>query len=145
MQSESVLVEVLDDHDRPCGPGQSGRILLTSLLNYGTPLIRYALGDIVEVGRPCACGRGLPVLERVQGRTKDLIHLPNGGRLHTSFWHILWKFPKIRKFQVVQTSLENIHLKLVAPVRLDESEHRSLVGLMNEKAAQRTPDPHHVS
>jgi len=133
VQSENVFVEVLDDHDRPCGPGQSGRILVTSLLNYGTPLIRYALGDIVEVGRPCACGRSLPVLERIQGRIKDLIHLPNGERLHTSFWHLLWEFPKIRQFQVVQTSLDDIHLKFVAPVHLDESERQKLIEGMNKR------------
>jgi phenylacetate-CoA ligase len=133
VQSENVLVEVLDGQDRPCGPGQSGRILVTSILNYGTPLIRYALGDIVEVGGSCACGRGLPVLKRVRGRTKDLIHLPNGERLQASFWGILWEIPKIRQFQVIQTSLESLHLKLVAPAHLDESERQSLIGMMNER------------
>jgi phenylacetate-CoA ligase len=133
VQSENVLVEVLDDHDRPCGPGQSGRILVTSLLNYGTPLIRYALGDIVEVGRSCACGRGLPVLKQIRGRTKDLIHLPNGERLQVSFWSVLRTVPKIRQFQVVQTSLETLNLKLVARGRLDESERQCLMGVINDR------------
>jgi phenylacetate-CoA ligase len=133
VQSESVMVEVLDDHDRPCGPGQSGRIVVTSLLNYGTPLIRYELGDIVEVGGPCACGRGLPVLKQIRGRTKDLIHLPNGGRMHAYFWNEVGEFPKVRQFQVIQTSLENLHLKLVASAPLDESERQNLIERMLEQ------------
>jgi phenylacetate-CoA ligase len=133
VQSESVFVEVLDDHNRPCGPGQSGRILVTALLNYGTPLIRYDLGDIVEIGGPCACGRGLPVLKQIRGRTKDLIHLPNGGRMHGYFWNELGGFPKVRQFQVIQTSLESLHLKLVASAPLDESERLSLIELMQKQ------------
>ena len=131
VQSENVLVEVLDDRDRPRGPGQSGRIVVTSLLNYGTPLIRYELGDIVEVGEPCACGRGLPVLKQILGRTKDLIHLPNGERLSSTFWSELRSFSKIRQFQVVQTSLESLHLKLVVSAPLDEGERQSLIERMH--------------
>ena len=60
-QSESVLVEVLDDEGRPCTPGQVGKVVLTALHNFAMPLIRYENQDYAEVGPPCACGRGLPV------------------------------------------------------------------------------------
>src|SRR3546814_3878705 len=45
VQSENVLLEVVDDDGRPCGPGETGRVLITSLHNFATPLIRYELGD----------------------------------------------------------------------------------------------------
>jgi phenylacetate-CoA ligase len=56
IQSESVLVEVLDDSNQPCQPGEIGRVVLTPLHNYATPLIRYDIGDRAEVGSPCPCG-----------------------------------------------------------------------------------------
>jgi phenylacetate-CoA ligase len=68
VQSENLLLEVVGDDGRPCGPGETGRVLVTSLHNFATPLIRYDLGDRAEVGAPCACGRGLPVIARVLGR-----------------------------------------------------------------------------
>ncbi len=126
VQSENVLLEVLDDRDRPCKPGQSGRVVATSLLNYATPLIRYELEDIVEVGEDCACGRGLPVLRRIQGRIRDLVHLPNGDTCFPNVWRDLMAVAKIRQFQLIQTSLQDIVLKLVVRSPLDEAERRSV-------------------
>jgi phenylacetate-CoA ligase len=68
VQSENLLLEVVGNDGRPCVPGEAGRVLVTSLHNFATPLIRYELGDLAEVGAPCACGRGLPVIARVLGR-----------------------------------------------------------------------------
>jgi phenylacetate-CoA ligase len=71
VQSESVLVEVLDTKDRPCAPGTVGRVVVTTLQNFAMPLVRYDIGDLAEVGDPCPCGRGLPVLKRIAGRVVD--------------------------------------------------------------------------
>jgi phenylacetate-CoA ligase len=68
VQSEQAMVEVLDDQGRPCGPGETGRVVATSLGNFAMPLIRYDTGDTAEVGAPCPCGRGLPVLTRIFSR-----------------------------------------------------------------------------
>src|SRR5579859_239448 len=68
VQSEQVLVEVLDDHGRPCGPGETGRVVATSLNNFAMPLIRYEIGETAEMGVSCPCGRGLPVLTRITSR-----------------------------------------------------------------------------
>jgi len=68
IQSEFVRVEVLDDADQPCQAGQTGRIVVTPLRNYQTPLIRYDTGNDAEIGDPCSCGRTLPVLTRILER-----------------------------------------------------------------------------
>ena len=133
VQSENVLVEVLDDQNRPCRPGQSGRVVATSLLNYATPLIRYELGDIVELGEACPCGRGLPVLRRVRGRVKALVHLPNGDTCFPNVWSDLMAIPKIRQFQMIQTSLQNIVLKLVVTAPLDAAERESVTLAIHKK------------
>jgi phenylacetate-CoA ligase len=65
INSEFVFVEILDEQDKPCTAGQTGRVVVTPIQNFQSPLIRYDTGDLAEVGRPCACGRTLPVLERI--------------------------------------------------------------------------------
>ena len=65
VNSEFVFVEVLDEQDKPCTAGQIGRIVVTPIQNFQTPLIRYDTGNLAEVGRPCDCGRTLPVLEQI--------------------------------------------------------------------------------
>lgn len=65
VQSEAVLLEVIDAAGNPCAPGETGRVVLTPLHNFAMPLIRYEIGDHAEVGAPCPCGRGLPVLKRI--------------------------------------------------------------------------------
>ncbi len=72
VQSESVLVELLDAQGKPCAPGELGRIVVTTLHNFAMPLVRYDTGDLGEAGEPCACGRGLPVLRRIVQRTRDV-------------------------------------------------------------------------
>jgi phenylacetate-CoA ligase len=65
INSEFVFAEVLDEQDKPCSAGQTGRVVVTPIQNFQTPLIRYDTGHLAEVGKPCACGRTLPVLERI--------------------------------------------------------------------------------
>ncbi|HKF70368.1 MAG TPA: hypothetical protein VKB68_01360 [Stellaceae bacterium] len=68
VQSEQALVEVLDGEGRACAPGEAGRVVATPLNNFALPLIRYEVGETAEVGAPCSCGRGLPVLTRINPR-----------------------------------------------------------------------------
>jgi hypothetical protein len=60
--------------------GEVGRVVITTLQNFAMPLIRYDIGDYAEVGPPCSCGRGLPVLRRILGRKRNMFILPSGQR-----------------------------------------------------------------
>ena len=87
--TEHVIVEVVDEHGNPCGPGESGEIVLTKLDNYAFPFIRYRVGDVGALsGRSCPCGRNLPMLERVEGRVFDIVVGTNGNHLSGTFWTI---------------------------------------------------------
>lgn len=126
VQEENVLVEVLDCDDQPCRPGEVGRVVLTSLHNYATPLIRYEIGDYAEVGEPCPCGRGLQVLKRIVGRERNMMVLPD-GRLRWPSWEIeaadlAGNLPPISQFQVIQRSLSAVDVLLVTPRPLTSSE-----------------------
>jgi phenylacetate-coenzyme A ligase PaaK-like adenylate-forming protein len=124
VQSESLLVEVLDDAGRQCQPGQIGRIVITTLHNFAMPLLRYDIGDSAEVGEKCPCGRGLPVLKRILGRQRNLLVLPNGERRWPLFaeGHGLGQLPLFYQFQVVQRNLEEIEVNAVRDAPLTPGE-----------------------
>ncbi len=123
VQSENVLVEILDDDDRPCGPGEVGRVVVTSLHNFSTPLIRYSIGDYAEVGPPCASGRGLPVIQRIHGRVRNMLTAPSGGRVWPALNHSgLDKLEPLRQFQLLQTADLAIRLRMVVDRPLTPAE-----------------------
>ena len=125
--SESVLVEIIDQHGNPCKPGEIGRVLVTPLHNYAMPLLRYQVGDEAEVGPPCPCGRGLPSLTRIVGRIEDYLTLRSGEkkRVHAEHYRIS-AIRAVREFQLVQTSFETIELRLVVSRALDADEREEL-------------------
>jgi phenylacetate-CoA ligase len=112
--AEDVVVEVLRDDGTPCGVGEFGRVVVTPLHNFATVLLRYDVGDYAEVGPPCPCGRGLPVLTRVLGRVRNLLVRPDGTRVWPLFGTWRPEFGVIRRFQVVQTTSSTLVLRFVA-------------------------------
>lgn len=137
IQSEGILVEVLDKHGRPCVPGQVGRVVVTPLHNFAMPLIRYDIGDYAETGEACPCGRGLPVLTRILGREQNMLLLPNGEErwplLSSSNIEALLALAPIRQYQFVQPSLERIRLRLKVARPLTTAEEAGLERWVEEK------------
>jgi phenylacetate-CoA ligase len=77
--AEGVLVEIVRADGTPADPGEVGEVLVTTLRNRTMPLIRYRLGDLAAIAEgECACGRGLPVLDRLVGRTNELLATADG-------------------------------------------------------------------
>ena len=127
LQSEHLLIEVLDDAGRPCTAGTIGRVVVTTLHNFAMPLIRYALNDYAEVGPPCACGRGLPVLTRILGRSRNMLELPDGRRYWPSFPVMRYSEASIRQLQIVQHTREAVEARYVAERSLRADEERTLI------------------
>ena len=113
VQADSVIVEILDEGDQPCKPGEIGRVVVTDLHNFATPFIRYELGDYAERGEACPCGRTLPVLTRILGRTRNMLSLPNNVKIYPLLSRLTWPTPElIRQFQIIQHSLNEIEVKV---------------------------------
>lgn len=117
VQSESVLVEVLDETGLPCRPGAIGKVVVTTLHNFAMPLLRYEIQDYAEVGEPCACGRGLPVLKRILGRKRNLLRMPDGSLRWPVFVSnaVPQTLPPFFQFQLVQRSIDELDLNVVRP------------------------------
>jgi phenylacetate-CoA ligase len=115
VHAENVLAEVLDAENNPCLPGQTGRLVLTSLHGFATPFVRYdILDDVTLAPRPCPCGRGLPLWTRVDGRRHPLLHLPNGGRKSVIGIVLgVRQVGGIHQFQFIQRGVDHAILRLV--------------------------------
>jgi phenylacetate-coenzyme A ligase PaaK-like adenylate-forming protein len=137
VQTEVALIEVLDEAGRPVAPGEVGQVVITPLHNFAMPLIRYEIGDFAELGMPCECGRGLPVLRRILGRSQEMLALPSGERrlalLSSGSLKTLISAAPIRQYQLCQKSLEHIELRLVTARRLEAAEEERLRGWVREK------------
>lgn len=134
IQSESVLLEILDDAGNPCRPGETGRVIATPLHNFATPLLRYEVGDLAEAGKACDCGRGLPVINRVLGRNRNLATAADGRK----FWPELklvafQQVAPIKQVQLVQHSLEHIGARLVAAAKVTPEQEGELAGLIQKQ------------
>ena len=137
VQSESALLEVLDRDGNPCRPGQTGRCVVTQLVNFATPLVRYEYGDYAEVGEPCACGRGLPTLKSVLGRERNLLVLENGDRLspRLALEDIVTELPVIQ-YQLVQKTHRDIEIRLATQSPLTELQEQSVIGKCRDDIGQ---------
>jgi phenylacetate-CoA ligase len=131
--SEQVILEVVDEAGQPCAPGQTGRILLTQLVNYATPLIRYEIGDYAEVAEPCACGRGLTPIKRFVGRQRNLVLLPDGSRHWPVCGFASWGavFP-VRQFQFIQPDRQTIIARFVASGRPTAEQESRLTAIIQK-------------
>jgi len=103
VNSERVLIELLDGNDQPVPVGLSGRVVVTTFYSTAQPLIRYDHGDLATWGEKCRCGRHLPLLQSIDGRTGTMFRHPDGRArargMPMSFLSVLgasmWQFAQI--------------------------------------------------
>ena len=134
VQSEDVLVEILGDDGRPCAVGESGRVVVTSLHNFAMPLLRYDLGDVATVGGPCSCGRTLPTLEAILGRTRNMMRLPGGRTAWPGFpLNALVELGAIRELKMIQHSLEDIEVQMLLRRALTAGEETTLADAVRKR------------
>lgn len=105
---DSVIVEAVDEHNRPVPSGSFGaKLLVTVLFNRTQPLIRYELSDSVLIsGETCVCGRPFAIVGGIQGRIEDVLRLPgaHGGEVnvHPVTFHRIMDAVRVSGWQVVQ-------------------------------------------
>jgi phenylacetate-CoA ligase len=97
-------LEVLDENDQDT---HFGSCLITDLALNSFPLIRYKLGDILDIEN----NNGLPIIKKIIGRQDDAIIFANGERLP---WHIfaviLERQKELKQFRVIQEDYDKIRI-----------------------------------
>lgn len=116
LNAHHAIVEFLREDGSPCTPGEDGRIVVTELINYGMPMIRYEVGDRgVPTDRTCPCGRGAPLMESLTGRTADFLVAEDGSRVAgiSIIENTLTRFAGIRQLQIIQPTRGELLVNLV--------------------------------
>lgn len=134
LNSEHNIVEFLRTDGTPCAPGEDGRIVVTELVNFGMPMLRYEVGDRGRPGdgTPCACGRGLPLFSGLTGRTADFLVALDGSKVAgiSLIENTLTHFAGIRQMQLVQDEPERVVANVVRGKDYDAETERQLVSAL---------------
>lgn len=112
LELQSGVFEVLDQNNKP---SRSGRLILTSFTTYGTPLIRYDIGDNLTLSdRICSCKNNNPLVEEILGRTDDFVFSIENGKINLgNISNTLKGVKGIIKFQVIQDLLDELQIMCV--------------------------------
>lgn len=114
INADVMIMEFIKD-DEPVAPGERGEIVVTNLWNKAMPFIRYKIGDIgAPSDETCPCGRGLPVMEELEGRTDDFLTTLSGEViLPSKVVPIFFPYNEIDAFQIVQKRKDALTIKIV--------------------------------
>lgn len=113
--AEDIVVEIVDEQGGPLPVGREGEVVITHLATRDFPFIRYRTGDVAVMDEGvCACGRGLPLLKAIQGRTTDFVTAADGTLMHgLSLIYVIRDIPGVENFRIVQESLQETSVQLV--------------------------------
>jgi phenylacetate-CoA ligase len=116
VNAEHVLIEIVDEQGHAVAPGETGKVLVTTLENRLAPLVRYEIGDYaVAAEGKCECGRTLPLIGKIVGRAMNLFRRGEGELI--SPWHLssaVRRCIEVKQFQVVQNSLGRFTVRFIS-------------------------------
>ncbi len=111
------IVEIVNENGKRVPDGEIGMIAVTDLTNYAFPFIRYINGDLASFKKAdevCSCGRSFPKLNKIEGRSSDMIVI-NGQYIHGEYFtHLFYNRPDIKQFQLIQEEDGSLNLLLVS-------------------------------
>jgi len=114
INSDVLIVEVLNGKNEPCMNGQIGKCIVTSFISYTMPLIRYDLRDMVSMKTgKCNCGINFPLIKSIHGRDNDFITLENGKRIAPVQVFPIFLDKSIKQYQIIQEDVDQIVIKIV--------------------------------
>ena len=128
IDSDAVVMEFIHDGEAAV-PGERGEIVYTGLYNYAMPLIRYDIGDIGVPGDEiCPCGRGLPLMKIIEGRSDSFMQTPDGRIFAAMVWEpIMRRIPGFYLFKAIQEKEDLIRILVVKDQAFTESTAQQIV------------------
>ena len=114
LMADAVITEIVDPEGRPVALGETGEIVVTDLYSEEAPFVRYATGDFgVASSRACECGRTLPLLERIEGRSNDLVVAPDGRLINAlALVYPLRDIEGIEQYRIAQKQVDSFHVQM---------------------------------
>ncbi len=137
LNTDNLLVEVVDDGGLPVPPGAEGRIVVTDFHNAATPFIRYEIGDIGVMAPPderCACGLPFPIMKSVDGRLQDVVQTLNGPISGLYITYTMRQFDDwIEGYQVVQDARDRVKVRLLTKTEFTPERLAPVEALLKKK------------
>ena len=135
LTAEDVVVEIVNAQGDPVPVGESGEIVVTHLATREFPFIRYRTGDLAALGsQACACGRGLPTLREIQGRSTDFVVAANGTVMHgLALVYILRDLPEVQAFKIVQHTLQHTTVQVVPASGFEQAHAAAIVSGIQQR------------
>ncbi len=132
---EHLFIEILNDKGEDVMPGETGKVVVTDLMNRAMPFIRYSVEDMAVLSnKTCPCGRGLPLIETVLGRTADFLVKKDGTRIAgiSIIENTLTHIPGIAQMQIIQNSIDDIQLNIVPEKSFSKHNKNELIRYFNQ-------------
>jgi phenylacetate-CoA ligase len=128
ISAEHIVVELVDEAGQPVKAGEQGEIVTTHMATSDFPFVRYRTGDMaVMATEPCSCGRGLPVLREVYGRSTDFVLTKAGNAMHAlALIYEVRDKPGVKAFKLTQEVDYSLDLQLVAGAGLTAAVEQSI-------------------
>lgn len=136
--AEDIIVEIVDADGNLQPTGVAGEIVVTHMATRSFPFIRYRTGDVgVLDERVCTCGRGLPLIREIQGRTTDFVVAQDGTVMHgLALVYVVRDLPNIAKFKIVQESVDHTRVLLVVETGFDHGKEEQIRAAMAQRLGQ---------
>ena len=137
IMAEDVIIETLDSDGNPTAPGVAGEVTVTHLCTSDFPFVRYRTGDVAVLSQQtCSCGRGLPLLANIEGRSTDFVVSEAGTVMHgLALIYVVREIDGVESFRIIQHSQTELEVLLVTP-SWDESKQQRLVQGMRARLGQ---------
>lgn len=141
--AEDILVEIIGESGEVLPTGERGEIVITHMSTAEFPFVRYRTGDVGSLSTAqCACGRGLPLLAEIDGRSTDFVRAADGTVLHgLALIYVIRELPEIEEFKIIQETLSHITVQLVT----SSSNTQELEATVTEQFRRRLGDSLTVS
>ncbi len=125
VNAETCLVEIVDEQDRVLPYGQEGRIIVTQLYNKAMPFIRYEVGDYGILDPKSTPQK--TILQKLVGRTNDVIQLPSGKRAAGMAFYSITKAlfddqSPVKEFVIKQTKIDTFEIEYVSDLAFTEAQ-----------------------
>ncbi|MCK4660792.1 MAG: phenylacetate--CoA ligase family protein [Phycisphaerae bacterium] len=127
LSPEIGIVEVVDENDNPCEPGQVGQLICTGLVNHVQPFIRYRLGDIGMLSSDtCPCKSPLPLLGLIEGRTNAALVTRDGRRFGRVALFVEEAFG-VAEAQIIQFDYDKFVVRVVPASNYTEADGQKVI------------------
>jgi phenylacetate-CoA ligase len=137
--AEDIIVEIVDADGRVLPPGETGEVVVTHMATSDFPFIRYRTGDVAALDEKlCSCGRSLPLLKQIEGRTTDFLVAQDGTIMHgLALVYVVRDVEGIENFKIIQESQDLTRIQIEVNPRFQTSDRKVIAAGVKKRLGEK--------